>query len=80
MTSFIQFCTMHASDRLFLAKYKMNDEDKNIVEVENASYISYGSVQKDFLSEQRESFKENAKKKWLGVAFCVLSGFCIMTG
>jgi len=68
---------MHASDRLFLAKYKMNDEDKNIIEdTNNASYNSYGTVQK----ERSEGYKENGKKKWIGVAFCVLSGFCIMTG
>ena len=42
----------------------MNDEDKNIIEVENASY-NYGSVPKDFLPETSESFKENGKKKWL---------------
>ena len=64
---------MHASDRLFLAKYKMN-EDKNIRHMTTV----YGSFEKNISVTTSESEEVGDKKKWLGFIFCVLSGLCIL--
>ena len=64
---------MHASDRLFLAKYKMN-EDKNIRHMTTV----YGSFEKNIMVTTSESEEVGDKKKWLGFTFCILSGLCIL--
>ena len=64
---------MHASDRLFLAKYKMN-EDKNIRHMTAV----YGSFEKNINVATSESEEVGDKKKWLGFIFCILSGLCIL--